>query len=147
MDNFYKLKKRIKKNEGYCNKIYTDQLGNLTVGYGHLIKKSKNLLLNKKYPKKYLNSLFENDFNLAVNNFKKHYKKNNFSKNVQEVLIEMIFQMGIKKLLKFKRFNKFLKKKLFYLASLEMIDSLWYSQTPRRVERLIKVLLRAKNDK
>ena len=65
----------------------------------------------------------------------------------REVLIEMIFQLGIKKVNKFKRFNKFLKQKLLYLAALEMINSLWYIQTPKRVDGLIKVLLSHENDK
>ena len=34
-----------------------------------------------------------------------------------------------------------IKKKLYYLAALEMIKSRWYHQTPKRVERLIEILL------
>ena len=34
MSNFSKLKARIKKNEGFKNHIYNDQLGNLTIGFG-----------------------------------------------------------------------------------------------------------------
>ena len=59
----------------------------------------------------------------------------------------MIFQLGIKKVIKFKRFNKYLKQKLLYLSALEMINSLWYKQTPSRVDGLIKVLLSPENDK
>ena len=35
----------------------------------------------------------------------------NISNQVQEVLIEMIFQLGIKNLKRFKKFNKFINKK------------------------------------
>ena len=147
MNKFIKLKNRIKKHEGFRNKVYCDQLGNPTIGYGHLIKKSENFLLKKKYLKKYLNNFFEKDFILAVINFNKYYKKTKLSKNLKEVLIEMIFQLGIKKFLKFKKFNKFIKQNLLYLAALEMMDSLWYLQTPNRVEALIKILLGTSNDK
>ena len=66
---------------------------------------------------------------------------------LKEVLIEMIFQLGIKKTLKFKKFNFYLKSSKPHLAALEMINSLWYLQTPKRVDNLIKILLSNKNEK
>ena len=59
----------------------------------------------------------------------------------------MIFQLGIKNFLKFKKFNKLLKDKLLHMAALEMLNSRWHAQTPRRVEKLIKLLLEYKNVK
>ena len=59
----------------------------------------------------------------------------------------MIFQLGIKNCLKFKKFNKSLKKKLPHMAALEMLNSHWYAQTPKRVEKLIDLLLEYKNVK
>tara|TARA_B100001245_G_C22659198_1_gene323177 strand:- start:43 stop:486 length:444 start_codon:yes stop_codon:yes gene_type:complete len=147
LNKFIKLKNRIKKHEGFRDKVYHDQLGYPTIGYGHLIKKSENFLKNKKYSKKYLDNLFEKDFKIAVINFNKYYKKKKLSKNLIEVLIEMIFQLGIKNLIKFKKFNQFIIQKQLYLAALEMMDSLWYLQTPNRVEELIKILLGTRNDK
>ena len=147
MYKFTKLKQRIKKNEGFRNKPYFDQIGKLTIGYGHLIKKSENFSIKKKYSKKYLEHVFENDFKKTTTDYKKYYKKFKMLNSSKEVLIEMIFQLGIKKVIKFKRFNKYLKQKLLYLSALEMINSLWYKQTPSRVDGLIKVLLGPENDK
>ena len=144
---FIHLKARIKRNEGFCNQIYYDQLGKPTIGFGHLIKKKEKFLHQKKYSKKYLNTIFENDFNLALEDFSKSYKIKNLSRNLQEVLLEMIFQLGIKNCLKFKKFNKSLKKKLPHMAALEMLNSHWYAQTPKRVEKLIDLLLEYKNVK
>ena len=39
LSKFSHLKFRIKKNEGYKNQIYYDQVGKPTIGFGHLIKK------------------------------------------------------------------------------------------------------------
>ncbi len=147
MPRFSKLKARIKKNEGYRNQIYYDQLGKPTIGFGHLIKKKEKFLHRKKYSKKYLNTVFENDFNLALNDLIKNYGVKSLSKNLQEVLLEMIFQLGIKNYLKFKKFNKLLKLKYLHMAALEMLDSRWYVQTPKRVENLVKSLLEYKNVK
>ena len=49
----------------------------------------------------------------------------------------MIFQLGAKGLSKFKNMLYFLNKKQKFMASLEMLDSLWYLQTTKRVENLI----------
>ena len=138
---FSQLKSRLKKNEGYSDQIYNDQVGKPTIGFGHLIKKREKFLYQKKYTKKYLNRLFDNDFSSALSDFNKNYKAKGLSKNSQEVLLEMIFQLGIKNCLKFKKFNKALKKKLPYMAALEMLNSRWYAQTPKRVEKLIDLLL------
>ena len=136
------LKKRIKKNEGFSKSVYLDKLGNPTIGYGHLIKYNEKFLLNKKYSKTSLETLFEKDFTKAICDFKNHYSLKKMDHRIQEVLIEMIFQLGIKNTLKFKKFNFFLKKNFFYLAALEMLDSKWHLQTPKRVERHIKILLK-----
>ena len=145
--NTNKIKKRIKKNEGYRNKIYYDQLGYATIGYGHLVRKNEKFLKNKKYTKKYLTEVFEKDFKKTLSDFKLKYKNTNLQKNTKEVLIEMIFQLGLKNTANFKKFNKHLKEKKIYLAAIEMLDSLWYLQTPKRVEILMGVLLNFKNDK
>ena len=147
LSKFSQLKSRIKKNEGYSNQIYYDQVGKPTIGFGHLIKKGEKFLHQKKYSKKYLNNLFENDFGSALSDFYKSYKVRGLSKNSQEVLLEMIFQLGIRNCLKFKKFNKSLKKKLLHMAALEMLNSRWYAQTPERVEKLIDLLLEYKNVK
>lgn len=141
LSKFSQLKSRIKKHEGYSNQTYYDQVGKLTIGFGHLIKKREKFLHQKKYSKKYLNKLFENDFNSALSDFNKNYKAKGLSKKLQEVLLEMIFQLGIKNCLKFKKFNHSLRKKLPHMVALEMLNSRWYVQTPKRVEKLINLLL------
>ena len=40
-----------------------------------------------------------------------------------------------------------MKKKQVFMASLEMINSLWYSQTPKRVDYLINILLKRHDEK
>ena len=134
LSKFFQLKYRIKKNEGYSNQIYYDQVGKPTIGFGHLIKKREKFLHQKKYSKKHLNKLFENDFSSALSDFNKSYKVKDLSKNSQEVLLEMIFQLGIKNCLNFRKFNKLLKNKLPYMAALEMLNSRWYAQTPKELK-------------
>ena len=144
--NLHKLYKSIQKNEGYRNKPYKDLLGNKTIGCGHLIKKTEKFLLKNSQSKKYLAQLFVKDVNTAIKNFIKHYNANKLPNNVQEVIIEMIFQLGIKNTLGFSKFNRYIKKKQFFMAALEMTNSLWYKQTPRRVNRLVATMLYENNE-
>ena len=99
-------------------------------------------LFRKKLTKAFLQNLFENDFKNALKDYKKNFNKFSFSKNIKELIIEMIFQMGIQNVLTFKKALGHIKKNNKFLASLEMIDSAWYKQTPLRVENLIKNLLK-----
>ena len=144
MTNFIKLKNRIKKNEGFRSSFYLDSLGNPTIGYGHLIRKNEKKLMKKKYSKTFLTKVFNADFNKAVLAYKKFYEKEKYPENIKEVLIEMIFQLGIKGQQKFKRMNYHINKKELFMAALEMKKSLWYLQTPNRVRGLVKILLKKK---
>ena len=136
--NFTKLKLRIKKNEGYSRLPYKDQLGYHTIGYGHLIKKNEKLYFKKKFKKQYFEKLFDSDFNKCLIVYKKIFYKKSHTRNEKELLIEMLFQLGPSGLLKFKKMLYYLSKKQKYMVGLEMIDSLWYKQTPKRVNNLIK---------
>ena len=147
MEKFLSLKKKIKKNEGFRNEPYLDSLGHPTIGYGHLITKKEKKIFQRKISKKLLSKLFDKDFRKAITAYKKNFNYKKHSKSTKEVLIEMIFQLGIKKQKKFTKMNRFIKKKLFFMAALEMMDSLWYKQTPNRVNNLIKILLKNEYEK
>ena len=138
---YHNLKERIKSNEGFSSKPYKDQLGYLTIGYGHLILPNENILLKKQIHKKELEEIFEKDFKKALSNFNNTFKSFTLKEKESELLIEMIFQLGIKGCLKFKNLIKNIKKGNKHLVCLDMIDSLWYKQTPIKVKTLIKRFL------
>ena len=136
--SFKELKYRIKINEGYSDNPYRDQLGFYTIGYGHLITEKENKYYIKKFKKKHFEELFEIDFKNALEQYKKHFLKKDQTTSEKELLVEMVFQLGAKGVSKFKKMLYFLNKKQKFMASLEMLDSLWYLQTPERVKSLIK---------
>ena len=139
--HFKDLKKRIKKNEGFSKRPYKDQLGHLTIGYGHLILPHENHLIINENSNAQLNEIFIQDFNRAVNDYKKFIKRKTYSKKDEELLIEMVFQMGAKRVLKFKKLLSNMRKNNKHLVCFEMMNSLWYTQTPNRVKNLIKIFL------
>ena len=139
---YHNLKKRIKLNEGFSLKPYKDQLGYFTIGYGHLILSNEKFLLKKQTNKKELEQIFENDFKKALSNFNSTLKPLVSNKREAELLIEMVFQLGIKGCLKFKNLIKNMRKGNKHLVCLDMMNSLWYKQTPYRVKALIKNFLK-----
>ena len=122
-------------------------MGFLTIGYGHLIKDNEGGLLKKKQTKKKLSKIFEQDFKKTLSFYLKYYEHKKHKKNIKEVYIEMIFQLGIKNHRKFKKMNNYIKKNKIFMAAFEMKNSTWYKQTPNRVEYLINILLKNKYEK
>ncbi len=121
---------------------YKDQLGFYTIGFGHLIRKNEKKFMQKKFSKKFFEELFEKDFNKSVIDFKKISKNKKYNQQEKELIIEMIFQMGVSNVKKFTKMFYFLNKKQYFMVCLEMMDSLWYRQTPSRVINLIDNFLR-----
>ena len=140
--SYLQLIKRIKKNEGFSSAPYKDQLGFLTVGYGHLILSNEKHLTKTKPSKDKLEKIFVQDFKNAIKDYEKYLKKKTSSKKEEELLIEMVFQMGVKRVLKFRSLLRNMRKKNKHLVCFEMMNSLWYKQTPKRVKELIKIFLK-----
>ena len=133
---------RIKKNEGFSSTPYKDQLGFLTIGYGHLILPNEKHLTKTKLSKDKLEKIFIQDFKNTIKGYEKHLKKKTSNKKEEELLIEMAFQMGATGVLGFKRLLNNMRKKNKHLVCFEMMNSLWYNQTPKRVKKLIKIFLK-----
>ena len=140
--HYKELKKRIKKNEGFSLTPYKDQLGYLTIGYGHLILPNEAHLITNKISRNQLKKIFTKDFNRALNDYKKFIKQKKYNKKDEELLIEMVFQMGAKRVLMFKKLLLNMRKNNKHLVCFEMMDSLWYTQTPNRVKNLIRAFLK-----
>ena len=140
--HYRELKKRIKKNEGFSLKPYKDQLGYLTIGYGHLVLPNETYLLKNKTNKLQLNSIFDQDFERALGDYKRFIKQKHHNRKDKELLIEMTYQMGAKRVLKFKKLISNMQKNKKHLVCFEMMDSLWYTQTPNRVKNLIRAFLK-----
>ena len=104
-------------------------------------------MFKAKFSKKFLSKLFDKDFKKALFAYKKNFNHKKHPKDIKEVLIEMIFQLGIKKQKKFVKMNSHIQNNDMFLAALEMKNSLWYKQTPKRVDGLIKLLLKKEYEK
>jgi hypothetical protein len=63
--DYNNLKERIKKHEGFVNKIYKDSLGFATIGYGHLVTKADTYEEGVEYTEEELSKVFDQDFIIA----------------------------------------------------------------------------------
>ena len=139
------LKERIKKHEGFVPKIYRDSIGYATIGYGHLVLPTDHFEDGVEYSKEELNEVFEKDFQNALDNANKLIGDIPLVYQAKEVICEMVFQLGIGGVSKFKNMWKALEEGDYYTASVEMLDSRWAKQTPKRAESLSNIMKQCRN--
>ena len=139
------LKERIKKHEGFVPKIYRDSLGYATIGYGHLVLPTDHFKDGVEYSEAELNEVFEKDFQNALDNANKLIKDIPLVYQAKEVICEMVFQLGIGGVSKFKNMWKALEEGDYYTASVEMLDSRWAKQTPKRAASLSNIMKQCRN--
>ncbi|MDR0665880.1 MAG: glycoside hydrolase family protein [Campylobacteraceae bacterium] len=137
---------QLKQDEGFRAEAYQDSLGYLTQGYGTKLPLSQYEASRVKNPKKWTEKEAEEllEYRLrassrAIANKKPFMEK--LSSQRQRVIFNMAYQLGVIKLLLFKKFWTALEERDFAKAADEMKDSRWYMQTPKRANRLINRML------
>ena len=137
------IKSRIKEHEGFRDTVYSDSLGFATIGYGHLVLPTDNFVEGTTYPKKMLEEVFDNDFKIAHDSANELLTDIEHNDIIKGVIIEMCFQLGKPRVMKFKKMWEALKNNDLETASKEMIDSNWHKQTTKRCESLANIIKNA----
>ena len=136
------LEDRIREHEGYRSSVYKDSLGKRTIGVGHLITKDDYPFEEGvEYPKKQLMDLFKQDLEKAHKGAIQvvgHIK--DLPREIWEVVVEMVFQLGPTGVKNFRKFIKSLENKDYHEAHVQMKDSRWHKQTKNRCESLAKIV-------
>jgi len=130
------VKERIKKHEGFRNTVYLDSLGKATIGYGHLLTEDDDFEEGIQYDKSLLEVLFDKDFNRSAYNAEQLLEGIDICDTAREIIVEMVFQLGIGGVSKFKKMFEALRKKDYNEAANQMLDSQWIVQTPKRCQEL-----------
>lgn len=137
-----KLRKQLEIDEGCLRQIYRDHLGYPTFGIGHLILESdpengKPFGTAVLYER--VKEAFENDVNTVLEDCEKLYPDfYDLPEEAQQIIANMMFNMGRTRLSKFKNMKKAVDAKEWNTAADEMIDSAWYRQVTKRADRLVK---------
>ena len=140
--NLERLMESVKQHEGYRNKVYLDTLGKRTVGVGHLCVEDF-WEDDKEYEEKFLMTILEHDLQTAIKSAKQLIEEfgcDDIDEQAEEILIEMVFQLGKTGVSKFRNMWKALSEKNYIGASYEMLDSRWAKQTPNRAKAMANLM-------
>ena len=136
--NMDRLLESVKKHEGYRNKVYLDTLGKRTVGVGHLCVEDW-WDDNVEYEEKFLMDILQKDLQESIRGAKELMEEHgckDIDEKAEELLIEMVFQLGRTGVSKFRNMWKCLSELNYVGASFEMLDSKWAKQTPNRAKSM-----------
>ena len=125
-----RLIESIKKHEGYRNRVYRCTEGFDTIGYGFAIK---DLRLDEDIASIILHRKIDD---IVVQCYESFWWFREKPLKAQNIIIEMVYQLGLNGFGKFKKTIDFIAKNKWSKAGDEMLDSKWARQTPHRAKEL-----------
>jgi lysozyme len=135
-----KLREQLKTDEGVEYEVYDDHLSYKTFGIGHLVKTTDEEYgapVGTPVSEERVNSVFDEDVETYIDETKKVFGNlEDMPQEVQQVLVNMCFNMGAPRLSQFKKFIKAIHDEDWATASVEMLDSRWAKQVGDRAIRL-----------
>ena len=139
-----RIRDQIKFHEGVKNVVYKDHLGYLTVGVGHLILETEpenNLKEGDSITDERVNELFEVDLKVCTDELD---AKLPWWKDLDEIrqrcMIDLTFNMGMPRLLKFKKTLAHLQNSDFASAGDELLNSNYARQVGKRANRISEMI-------
>jgi len=128
-------------DEGQVNEIYEDHLGYATFGIGHLVLESDpehGQAVGTPVSEERTIECFEQDVQSVLSDCRKlHDEWDSYPQEAKQVIANMMFNMGLTRLSKFKNHNAALQCGDWKGAAVEGRDSRWYKQVTNRAERLM----------
>lgn len=143
--NIDKLIQELILDEGYKYETYEDHLGFLTLGVGHLVLDTDPEIdkpVGTPVSEERVLECLNNDIETVCNELDRNmpwWKELGDEK--MRVLANMCFNLGITRLLKFRKFLAALEAGDFETAGEEMMDSKWATQVGARATRLQRRIL------
>lgn len=137
------------ENEGFKDQVYTDTLGNRTIGIGFNLEDKANqkvladigldlqeVLGGKKLERNDIIRLYNHSLTQAFSDAQQFDP--GFARRpepVKKAIVDMAFNLGLTRLNKFKKMKAALMDNDYGRAADEMVDSLWYKQVKNRGPR------------
>jgi lysozyme len=133
-----KLRFQIKLHEGLRLNAYRDSLGYWTIGYGHLLGARPVI---RSVTLGMAESLLDEDLGIAIAGAKTFPWFEELTENRKFVVIDMVFNLGVRKLRRFTDTVGYIATGDLERAAGEMMRSLWFRQVGKRAERLQYMML------
>ena len=128
------LLKKIKEHEGFKSRVYKCTEGYDTIGYGFAVK---DLELDEDIAEEILIRKLEKLIQRVRAKFK---WLDTVPHEVQGVLVNMSYQMGVNGVSKFKKALHAMQMFQWKIAADELMDSRWARQTPNRAKELSNII-------
>ena len=112
-------------HEGFSRYIYLDSVGVRTVGFGRNLD-------DRGISREEAEMLLLNDLETSTKEAKKFEFYENLTSNRQDVIVEMIFNLGLTRFKKFKKTIGYINQANYSAAADEMLDSRWAKQVGQR---------------
>lgn len=126
-------------SEGYRTKVYKDSLGKLTVGIGHLVTPDMNLKEGDTITEEQVHKLFLQDTDKAMRLGKSAANALSVSDpKAVLALSEAIYQLGPAGWGAFKKAQQAIVDKDYAQFVIEVQDSDWHRQTPKRTTKFVQ---------
>ena len=139
--NIEQLREELERDEGIIYKIYNDHLGYATFGIGHLVLESDpeyGAPLGTAVSEERCYEVFEQDVQTVLSDCEKLYEDfYDLPEDAQLIIANMMFNMGLTRLSKFKGMKRGVDARDWETAADEMVDSRLYTQVQRRADRLV----------
>ena len=124
------LKKPIIRHEGKKKKLYKCTADKWTIGVGHNIE-------DNGLSEAAIQFIFEEDLSTAIAECHRNIIGwENMPGTVQEALVNLVFNMGINRLMQFKKTLGYLRHGEFEEAADELLDSRYARQVPSRAQEV-----------
>lgn len=136
--DFAAMRRDLVRDEGKVKHAYQDHLGFWTIGVGRLIDKRKGGGLSDDE----IAYLLDNDIKACIEDIKGEpwWISVRDDPVRSRAIVNMRFQLGSKGIRKFVNTLDCIKHRQWEQAAANMRQSLWYSQTPNRAERVIRMI-------
>ena len=139
--NIEKLREELERDEGVKYEIYNDHLGYATFGVGHLVIESDpeyGMDIGTPISESRVIEAFEQDVQIVLGDCEKLYNDfDQLPEEAQLIIANMMFNMGLTRLSKFRGMKNGVDAKDWQRAADEMVDSRWYNQVTKRADRLV----------
>lgn len=113
---------------------YRCSAGKLTIGVGRNLE-DNGLSLDE------VDVLLDNDIASTIRDCERLDYWNSLDPVRMLIVADMVFNLGLARFLKFKKFNAAMALTDYTLAAHEMMDSRWYNQVGRRAQKLREAML------
>ena len=140
--NLKKLREELEIDEGCKYEIYLDHLGYPTFGIGHLVVEHDaeyGWEVGTSIDTVRVHETFEQDIKTVLSDCARLYSDfEDLPEEAQRVIANMMFNMGLTRLSKFKGMKRGVDAEDWNAAADEMVDSRWYNQVTNRANRLVE---------